>query len=453
MIRRILIKLDTGRYCLYATDGSECSCLGRRSRTGTVVIFNTGKNDVWSLERDQALLREYVSIENQFLGQYQSHEALTNQKIEAVSGNAANENATVHDIWGRWMVGSSTEGANIVAIQEQVKPHVPPWAVLAALDRVTGDPIIHGRHGIEDKDGSFSFGTNSMTGRDPDSKGNFNKVKPEITSKSFTLYHYHWWEEKSVDEDGNVTWEQYQEEYEQSIQLLIAADAFDADFSYQWKDKVIEHRSEHSYTKTVIPELVDCSRQGPYYQRIADVLADFSLQSRLDLELVLQLAMNMDENFAIEGNLFSTMPELNIINETYTGELGPTVVPANGSLSSPFGMRQHPILNKMRLHTGIDISAPTGASVKAMQDGLVVFAGNNGGYGKCIIIDHNTHRTLYAHLSKFEVYQWDIVKGGDIIGRVGSTGMSTGPHLHFEVQLKTAAGVQPVNPLKYIKLN
>lgn len=439
-----------GQMGIQVNSNSESGGPGNKSNG--YVIFSYGKKDVWGIKRDEELFRRYMQIEDNFTSKYQSQEALADQKIEKVSGNSADEQATVNDIWGRWMKESSTEGANIVAAQDQVKPHIPPWSLLGSIDRVTGDPIIHGRHGIEEKEEqsfwSF-FSNNKMNGRDPDSKKNFEQIAPNLEWKTFNLYYYHWWEE--CDEDGSCT--SYSEKYEQPIQLLVSANAFDANFSYQWKEKVIERRSKHSYTKIVIPELLDISHQGPYFQKVANLLAGYDLKSNMDLELTLQLASNMDENFAIEGNLFSTLPELNMINETYTGELGPTVVPTSGRLSSPFGMRLHPILNKMRMHTGIDISAPSGVPVKAMQDGMVVFAGNNGGYGKCIIIDHGTHRTLYAHLQKFEVYQRDKVKGGTFIGRVGSTGASTGPHLHFEVLMKTGTGTTPVNPLRYIKIS
>lgn len=116
-------------------------------------------------------------------------------------------------------------------------------------------------------------------------------------------------------------------------------------------------------------------------------------------------------------------------------------------LSSPFGPRVHPIFGDVRMHTGQDFAATTGTPIRAAADGVVVFAGVRGGYGNATIIDHGgSLATLYAHQSRFRVATGDVVKRGQIIGEVGSTGYATGPHLHFETRVQ---GV-PVNPLNYL---
>ena len=111
--------------------------------------------------------------------------------------------------------------------------------------------------------------------------------------------------------------------------------------------------------------------------------------------------------------------------------------PINGArLSSPFGMRKHPILGFNKMHRGTDFAAPLGTPIMASGDGIVIKAGWCGGGGNCVKIKHNTtYQTIYAHMSKFSnlAVPGSRIKQGQIIGYVGSTGMSTGPHLHYEV--------------------
>jgi len=117
------------------------------------------------------------------------------------------------------------------------------------------------------------------------------------------------------------------------------------------------------------------------------------------------------------------------------------------NITSSFGMRIHPIYKKEKLHRGIDFRAPTGTPVYATADGLVEKMVTRHGYGKLIILKHDEiYQTYYAQLSEFEVEAGQTVKKGDLIGRVGSSGLSTAPHLHYEV-LKNG---QPVNPEKYL---
>ena len=107
--------------------------------------------------------------------------------------------------------------------------------------------------------------------------------------------------------------------------------------------------------------------------------------------------------------------------------------PIIGYISSPYGYRVHPIYKKIKFHTGIDIVAPKGTPIIAANAGKVIYAGESGGYGKHIKIKLNDKIYLYGHLSEINVCKGYIVKKGEIIGKVGSTGISTGPHLHFEI--------------------
>ena len=131
--------------------------------------------------------------------------------------------------------------------------------------------------------------------------------------------------------------------------------------------------------------------------------------------------------------------------EAKTGELY-WPLPGHHRITSPFGYRMHPILKYRKLHTGVDIGAPNGTPVVSAASGTVIASRFMGGYGNCIMIDHGGKVTVYAHLSSRAVSPGQSVSAGQTIGYVGSTGMSTGAHLHFEVRINGA--VQ--NPLNYL---
>jgi len=126
---------------------------------------------------------------------------------------------------------------------------------------------------------------------------------------------------------------------------------------------------------------------------------------------------------------------------------GKIIWPARGRISSPFGWRVHPILKNRRFHSGIDIAIPSGTPVQAADSGVVLISGWNGGYGYFIAIDHGKGiSTAYAHNSRLLVKEGDVVSKGQTIALSGSTGWSTGPHLHFEVRENGT----PVNPVTYL---
>ncbi len=126
--------------------------------------------------------------------------------------------------------------------------------------------------------------------------------------------------------------------------------------------------------------------------------------------------------------------------------------PVGGSITSPYGWRVHPIFKRRIFHSGIDIGAPYGTPIKAANSGRVIFVGWYSGYGKVIIIDHGNINgvpttTLYAHMSTTIARQGTNVAKGTVIGKVGTTGYATGPHLHFEVRQKG----NPTNPLNFVR--
>ena len=121
--------------------------------------------------------------------------------------------------------------------------------------------------------------------------------------------------------------------------------------------------------------------------------------------------------------------------------------PVPGAISSGFGPRIHPIHGYTLMHNGVDMNGGSGQAIVAASSGTIIFAGVKGGYGNTIMVDHGGGMvTLYAHQSKFAVSAGQSVKRGQTIGYVGSTGVSTGPHLHFEVRISG----NPVDPAKYL---
>lgn len=154
-----------------------------------------------------------------------------------------------------------------------------------------------------------------------------------------------------------------------------------------------------------------------------------------------ELLRNSNE---IRNYIRSILAQKRTIKRQGTGRF---IWPTQGYISSNFGYRVHPIYHVTRMHTGVDIAAPMGRSILAADDGEVIFTGYWGGYGKATIIAHGKGiTTVYAHQSRILVSNGQAVKKGEVIGSVGSTGWSTGPHLHFEVRIDG----KPVNPLGYL---
>ncbi|NJN31207.1 MAG: M23 family metallopeptidase [Synechococcales cyanobacterium RM1_1_8] len=143
----------------------------------------------------------------------------------------------------------------------------------------------------------------------------------------------------------------------------------------------------------------------------------------------------------------------------------PSAVPGNGDrqllfplsvpapISSVFGWRIHPIFNTQRFHSGTDLAAEQGTPVVATLTGLASVADFVGGYGLTVVLDHadGKHQTLYGHMSEIYVQPGQVVRQGEVIGRVGSTGNSTGPHLHFEVRELTNEGWMAIDPGRYLE--
>jgi len=175
---------------------------------------------------------------------------------------------------------------------------------------------------------------------------------------------------------------------------------------------------------------------------VASGSGSYSLPQTLDASID-QLASQFDTQQA----QLSAMQSL-LMNARIDSDLKPAGMPADGYISSYFGVRADPFDGRSALHTGLDIAVPYGSPVHTVAEGMVTYAGVRSGYGNVVEIDHgNGYMTRYAHNSKLLVHPGQHVRVGDEIAEAGSTGRSTGSHVHFEVWYHGRV----VNPLAYVK--
>jgi hypothetical protein len=183
-----------------------------------------------------------------------------------------------------------------------------------------------------------------------------------------------------------------------------------------------------------------CTSHPTYRLRSLDEVLDdlrFNARQREKVKNILQVDLSF---------LLGMEPD---IPSGWTPVEGSLKWPAPGinTITSPFGYRIDPVNGNGSFHTGVDIAAPMGTPVHAAADGVVAATGWMGNFGNAVYIEHGDMVTIYAHLSQIVVQRGQQVKAGDVIAYSGSTGKSTGPHLHFEVRVHG----QPVNPINYFK--
>lgn len=228
---------------------------------------------------------------------------------------------------------------------------------------------------------------------------------------------------------------------EQDMRLVAEIDA---------KREIAEQKKLELEEKRDQVALLKKQSEAKYAQLAAERQTQQALLTRLRYEArTIQRALDeLDrESNRIAANIRRI--EISRGDTGLTGPDGPLAWPTPGhyTITSDFGMRNHPILRTNRMHTGIDIGAPMGSTVRAAELGEVIFADWSGGFGLTVIIDHGGNiTTLYAHLSRITVNVGDVVERNQEIGRIGSTGLSTGPHKHFEVR----ENGEPVNPRPFL---
>ncbi len=258
---------------------------------------------------------------------------------------------------------------------------------------------------------------------------------------------------RAVLESGDVSEAITQAYY---VQRVLDSDKHLVDTVRDDRDRISERRSE-----------LDNARDGLRLEQsaVASAVADVEVIARVHRDLVSAVEKEQKRRRGVVDSLRLTeqryknsIAALQAESEKIKKELaasrfaagrpgtGELVWPTSGSPGSGYGYRTHPISGQRRMHAGIDIGAPTGQKIVAAADGRVVSAGWRGGYGLAVVIDHGGGlATLSAHQSRLAVRAGEIVAQGQTIGYVGSTGYSTGPHLHFEVRIDG----EPVDPMKW----
>lgn len=400
--------------------------------TQVVSIFNGGTEDTWTMEFDQELKRKYDE-----LGSRWSDGLETETELRARLGPDWQE---------------EIDAGQIISELDQAEPYRLPWSVLAGVDRVIGDPIINGQD-------TFL----------PQPDKNYAALKPEFTWQEATFTKTI---EEEVEHTRTVTKQvqdkevQVEETYttietriaSADVRLLQEVRAYDAVYDFQYKPETVIKGEQNKNQRITKLETVKTIRQsGPYFGPLINLLSSYGITKELDQELVLQLAMTYDPDYAADFNLLGIADygfSIDLTKKYWQGPQGQRAAPLPleymSNVTSPFGMRLHPITSKHRFHSGLDLGAPAGTPIYAFQNGLVIHAGSLGSYGNAVIIDHGTFKTLYGHLSKIGVTKGQHVISGDEVGKVGSTGLSTGPHLHFEVQEIEAGQSVPVDPVNYL---
>ncbi|WP_236838647.1 peptidoglycan DD-metalloendopeptidase family protein [Caldalkalibacillus salinus] len=185
-------------------------------------------------------------------------------------------------------------------------------------------------------------------------------------------------------------------------------------------------------------------------ERIKNMLSvasyDIEAESTSPDEIRQQIETIKEEAVVQQENLEQLKEEIK--EEQYRAQFIPSIAPSNGRLTSPFGWRRDPFNGSQKMHAGIDFASHSGTPIYVTANGIVKSAGWHSGYGKHIEVDHgNGYVTTYSHLSSMDVSAGESVERGDVIGKMGSTGRSTGVHLHYEVHKNGT----PVNPMPYIR--
>ncbi|BEP28457.1 murein hydrolase activator EnvC family protein [Helicovermis profundi] len=228
------------------------------------------------------------------------------------------------------------------------------------------------------------------------------------------------------------------------IQKIYEHDKNMISYMKEQKNLIIEKKNKLSDEKIKYQELIN-DRETKKIQLSTSLKKLNSTQIKLKKDY--SALEEQEDNLLKDANEVTNIIKKLKLAKNYVGGKMAWPTPGYTRITSPFGYRIHPITHKKKLHTGIDIAIPYGEKIYAAQSGTIIYAGWFGGYGKAVMIDHGGgYVTLYGHNSKLLVKVGQKVKRGEAISKCGTTGASTGPHLHFEVR----ENGKYVNPLKWV---
>ncbi len=215
-------------------------------------------------------------------------------------------------------------------------------------------------------------------------------------------------------------------------------------FITEKKLEIVQKQQELTDQKDLFVQLKDQNKQAMNNK------IEVTQKKQKELEIIQgsrnELEKALDELEQTSKQIEAEIRQYQEKNQTTLGT-GKYIWPVRGQIVQNFGWRMHPILGRRQYHTGLDIAIEYGTPILAADSGVVIFAGYNGGYGKMLLIDHGSgFSTLYGHASALLVDKGQTVVKGQIVAKVGTTGLSTGPHLHFEIRKNGT----PVNPRDYL---
>ncbi|TPH09991.1 M23 family metallopeptidase [Brevibacillus laterosporus] len=286
---------------------------------------------------------------------------------------------------------------------------------------------------------------NDKINRNPQPEKHYKAIKPNFIWKPYNVIV----KEKIETEDGSTYWETI----EYKVQLLIKVTSYNQHHELNYRKETVTSPTK-IIEKWVLDE-VETQTLDKNENRLIKLLESYKLPQK-DIEMVEELALVYSEspNHQETQNLFDQIKNGNKEErkgpQVWTGTLPLVGIMGKDFVqTSYFGYRTDPFTGKTAYHDGADLAAPAGTPVYAPIKGIVVYASTMRGFGNTIMIEHGGYLTLYGHLSAIHVRKSQQVEVGDLIGRVGSTGRSTGPHLHWSLYENSFGKKNARDPMTY----